>query len=133
MYVLSSFDGLASLVSWRSGVQCSSAISSCGHWSVIQFAVQQLVAVPHGSMVELGIHHPVLAESDFSSDSSSSSPLPTSPRDLDHDPQTFQTRDMELPHGMQMQGDSRAANVCMYMYICVCVCYIQGSVRLKIS
>ena len=41
----------------------------------LQFAVEQLVLVPHGSMVELGTHHPVLAESDLS-DSSSLSPLP---------------------------------------------------------
>ena len=61
----------------------------------IQFAVQQLVAIPQGSMVELGIHHPVLADSDFS-DSSNFSPLPpTSPSHDPHDPQMFLPR---FPH-----------------------------------
>ena len=45
------------------------------YYVTLQFAVEQLVLVPHGSMVELGTHHPVLAESDLS-DSSSLSPLP---------------------------------------------------------
>ena len=79
---------------------------------VIQFAVEQLVSIPHGSTVELGIHHPVMAESDFS-DSLSLSPLPTSPRDLrdlmtsEHDAQFFpsQLHDMdEFLHGMETQG-----------------------------
>lgn len=50
-------------------------------YSPLQFAVQQLVNIPQGTMVELTIHHPVLAESDLS-DCSSFSPLPSPPHDF---------------------------------------------------
>lgn len=61
--------------------------------SPLQFAVQQLVNIPQGSMVELSIHHPVLAESDFS-DCSSLSPLPSPPHNFcgpSDDPQFFRS------------------------------------------